>query len=171
MKLLALCREQMPDIDDKLIEDVLLNLGSKIKQVKNKNTGETLRQFDAVQPYSIGEIREAINSVQAGTPLKQIKKKWYTVPTYDVALSGRMDTSCKERELEGAMSVAHSFTTHTAEIEVDWFTACDDLAEHGSGHISSTEFSSGVFYRYASINVDLLAANVKASISEVQTDN
>ncbi|AMO57733.1 CRISPR-associated protein Cse4 [Endozoicomonas montiporae] len=166
-ELLALCKEQMPDTDGKLIEDVLLNLGSKAKPVKNKETGETSRQFDAVQPYAIGAIREAVNRVQAGTPLKELKKMVH-IPTYDVALSGRMDASCTERNVEAAMSVAHSLTTHAADIEVDWFTACDDLAEQGSGHIGTTEFSSGVFYRYASINVDLLAANVKASLSDVQ---
>jgi CRISPR system Cascade subunit CasC len=147
----------MPEIDEKTIEDVLLNLGSKVKTEKNKETGKTTRHFDAVQPYAIGAIREAINMVEAGTELKDLKKIVH-IPTFDVALSGRMDASCPERNVEAAMSVAHSLTTHSADIEVDWFTACDDLAEQGSGHIGTTEFSSGVFYRYASINVDLLAS-------------
>ena len=147
-ELLALCKQQMPDVDEKLIEEVLSNLGSKVKKEKNKETGETSRYFDAVQPYSIGAIREAINRVEAGTPLKELKKMVH-IPTFDVALSGRMDASCPERNVEAAMSVAHSLTTHAADIEVDWFTACDDLAEQGSGHIGTTEFSSGVFYRYA----------------------
>ena len=166
-ELLALCKQQMPDTDEKLIEEVLSNLGSKVKKEKNKETGETSRYFDAVQPYSIGAIREAINRVEAGESLKELKKMVH-VPTFDVALSGRMDASCPERNVEAAMSVAHSLTTHVADIEVDWFTACDDLAEQGSGHIGTTEFSSGVFYRYASINLDLLASNVKASVEDVQ---
>lgn len=165
-ELLELCKKEMPEIDAKTIEDVLLNLGSKVKKEKNKDTGETIRQFDAVQPYAIGAIREAINMVNAGTELQELKKI-IQIPTYDVALSGRMDASCPERNVEAAMSVAHSLTTHSADIEVDWFTACDDLAEQGSGHIGTTEFSSGVFYRYASINVDLLAKNVKASADDV----
>ena len=165
-ELLQLCIEQMPETDSKLIEDVLLNLGSKVKKEKDKDTGETHRYFDAVQPYALGAIREAINMVEAGTELKALKKSVH-IPTYDVALSGRMDASCPDRNVEAAMSVAHSLTTHAADIEVDWFTACDDLAEQGSGHIGTTEFSSGVFYRYASINLDLLAANVKATPSEV----
>jgi len=161
-ELLTLCKKEMPDIEPKLIEDVLLNMGSKV--TKDKKTDE--RHFDAVQPYAIGAIREAINMVNAGTELKELKKI-VQIPTYDVALSGRMDASCPQRNVEAAMSVAHSLTTHNADIEVDWFTACDDLAEQGSGHIGTTEFSSGVFYRYASINVDLLAKNVKASIEDV----
>lgn len=164
--LLALCIKEMPDADEKLIENVLLNLGSKVKKEKDKETGESSRKFDAVQPYSIGAIREAINLVEAGTDLKDLKKT-VQIPTFDVALSGRMDASCPDRNVEAAMSVAHSLTTHSADIEVDWFTACDDLAEQGSGHIGTTEFSSGVFYRYASINVDLLAQNVKATSEDV----
>ena len=77
-----------------------------------------------------------------------------------------MDTSCYNRNAEAAMSVAHSLTTHNADIEVDWFTACDDLAKQGSGHIGTTEFSSGVFYRYASIDLDLLANNIKQPTTE-----
>lgn len=165
-ELLQLCISQMPETDAQLIEDVLLNLGSKVKKEKDKETGETHRYFDAVQPYALGAIREAINMVQEGTDLKELKKTVH-IPTFDVALSGRMDASCPDRNVEAAMSVAHSLTTHSADIEVDWFTACDDLAEQGSGHIGTTEFSSGVFYRYASINVDLLAKNVKATAADV----
>jgi CRISPR system Cascade subunit CasC len=165
-ELLQLCIEQMPDIDKKLIEDVLLNMGSKVKKEKDKETAEIHRYFDAVQPYALGAIREAVNMVQAGIELKELKKTVH-IPTFDVALSGRMDASCPDRNVEAAMSVAHSITTHSADIEVDWFTACDDLAEQGSGHIGTTEFSSGVFYRYASINLDLLAENVKATIADV----
>jgi len=165
-ELLALCVDRMPETDSKLIEDVLLNLGSKVKKEKDKESGETVRHFDAVQPYALGAIREAINMVESGTELKELKKI-VQIPTFDVALSGRMDASCPDRNVEAAMSVAHSLTTHSADIEVDWFTACDDLAEQGSGHIGTTEFSSGVFYRYASINLDLLAKNVKASIKDL----
>ena len=165
-ELLQMCIDAMPEEDSKLIEDVLLNLGSKVKKEKNKETGDTHRFFDAVQPYSLGSIREAINMVQAGTELKDLKKTVH-IPTFDVALSGRMDASCPNRNVEAAMSVAHSLTTHSADIEVDWFTACDDLAKQGSGHIGTTEFSSGVFYRYASINLDLLAENVNKSVADL----
>jgi len=164
-ELLDLCIAKLPEFDAKVIEEVIENLGSKIKKEKDKETGKTHRSFDAVQPYSIGAIREAINMVQAGTELKELKKITQ-LPTIDVALSGRMDASCPQRNVEAAMSVAHSLTTHSADIEVDWFTACDDLAEQGSGHIGTNEFSSGVFYRYASINVDLLAKNINKTVAE-----
>ncbi len=165
-ELLELCKKELPETDAKLIEDILLNLGSKVKAETNKETKEKTRHFDAVQPYAIGAIREAINMVEAGTELKALKSIVH-IPTFDVALSGRMDASCPDRNVEAAMSVAHSLTTHSADIEVDWFTACDDLAEQGSGHIGTTEFSSGVFYRYASINLDLLAKNTHKTKEEL----
>lgn len=161
------CVKAMPEIERSKIESVVLNLGSKIKKGKNKETGETIRKFYAVQPYSIGAIRELVAMVDAGTDLKGIKTI-PIIPTFDVCLSGRMDAHCTERKVEAAISVAHSITTHTADIEVDWFTACDDLDKQGSGHIGTNEFSSGVFYRYASINMDLLAQNTGKTIEELK---
>lgn len=165
-ELLDLCIKKIPEFEQEKIEEVLLNLGSKIKSVKDKESKEITRTFDAVQPYSVGAIREMIKMVESGTELKELKKI-IQLPTFDVALSGRMDASCPDRNVEAAMSVAHSLTTHEADIEVDWFTACDDLAEQGSGHIGTTEFSSGVFYRYASINVELLAKNTGKTANEL----
>jgi len=76
----------------------------------------------------------------------------------DVALSGRMATSGLMLTVDGALAMAHSITTHAVEPQdVDWFTAVDDLTqdagEIGAGHLNTQEFSSGVFYRYASLNL------------------
>ena len=81
----------------------------------------------------------------------------------DIALSGRMATSGLMSELgkiDGALSVAHAITTHTVESDLDWFTAVDDLKDLGSGHLNTQEFSSGVFYRYASLNISQLQENL-----------
>lgn len=83
----------------------------------------------------------------------------------DIALSGRMCASGILQNVEGALSMAHSITTHAMEAEIDWFTAMDDLKEEaaeeaGAGHLNSQEFGAGVFYRYASINMKLLTENL-----------
>ncbi|MDE1483244.1 type I-E CRISPR-associated protein Cas7/Cse4/CasC [Xenorhabdus bovienii] len=81
----------------------------------------------------------------------------------DVALSGRMATSGMMSELgkvDGAMSIAHAITTHTVESDIDWFTAVDDLKDLGSAHLGTQEFSAGVFYRYASLNLAQLQENL-----------
>ena len=85
----------------------------------------------------------------------------------DIALSGRMATSGLMTSLpaDGALAVAHAITTHAVEPQdVDWFTAVDDLTqdagETGAGHLNTQQFSSGVFYRYASLNLKQLQVNL-----------
>ena len=85
----------------------------------------------------------------------------------DIALSGRMATSglMTHLPMDGALAVAHVLTTHAVEPQdVDWFTAVDDLVqdagEVGAGHLNTQQFSAGVFYRYASLNLKLLQVNL-----------
>lgn len=83
----------------------------------------------------------------------------------DIALSGRMATSGLMTSVDGAMAIAHAITTHAVEPQdVDWFTAVDDLTqdagETGAGHLDTQQFSSGVFYRYASLNLKQLQVNL-----------
>lgn len=82
----------------------------------------------------------------------------------DVALWGRMATSGLMTSIDGSLAIAHAFTTHNAQAEIDWFTAVDDLVqdseETGAGHLDTQEFSSGVFYRYASLNINQLQKNL-----------
>jgi len=84
----------------------------------------------------------------------------------DVALSGRMATSGLMTTIDGALAVAHALTTHSVDSDIDWFTAVDDLQELGSGHLDTQEFSSGVFYRYASLNIGQLQENLGGASRE-----
>lgn len=80
-----------------------------------------------------------------------------------IALAGRMLADLPGTNVDGALQVAHSFTTHTAGIEPDYFTAVDDFntsEETGAGHINAAEFTSGVFYRYATIDLHGLAGSL-----------
>jgi len=82
----------------------------------------------------------------------------------DIALSGRMATSGIMTSVDAALAVAHVITTHTVDGDLDWFTAVDDLTqeagETGSAHLDTQEFSAGVFYRYASLNLGQLQENL-----------
>ncbi|MDA0636629.1 type I-E CRISPR-associated protein Cas7/Cse4/CasC [Nonomuraea sp. MCN248] len=80
-----------------------------------------------------------------------------------INLFGRMLAELPSAEVDGAVQFAHAFTTHGTNTEVDFFTAVDDLNPgemRGSGHMNSAEFSSGVFYRYASIDLTSLMKNL-----------
>ncbi|GAA1989731.1 type I-E CRISPR-associated protein Cas7/Cse4/CasC [Nocardiopsis rhodophaea] len=74
-----------------------------------------------------------------------------------LALFGRMIAKLPEGRIDGASQVAHAFTTHEAKFEIDYFTAVDDLLtgkeSSGSGHLGTAEYASGVFYRYATLDL------------------
>lgn len=81
-----------------------------------------------------------------------------------INLFGRMLAELPGSNVDGAVQVAHAFTTHGTDPQVDFFTAVDDLKQDadqaGSGHMNSAEFSTGTFYRYASVNLEDLAHNL-----------
>lgn len=132
---------------------------AKAKIVAAKQKGRTKK----------GE-QEVIDEVLTKKRVKAVKDKIEQVrvamgSTADIALSGRMATSGLMTTVDGAMAIAHAITTHAVEPQdVDWFTAVDDLTadagETGAGHLDTQQFSSGVFYRYASLNLKQLQVNL-----------
>lgn len=84
----------------------------------------------------------------------------------DIAMFGRMLATNTGYNVEGAVEVAHAFTTHRVTVEDDFYTAVDDLkavrpgADAGAGFIGVFEFGAGVFYQYANVNIDLLKKNL-----------
>lgn len=76
----------------------------------------------------------------------------------DIAIFGRMVADDHSLMKEGAGLFSHALTTHPAANEIDFFSAVDDrnVADRGSGHMGTLEFSSGCYYRYVGLNLDLL---------------
>lgn len=106
---------------------------------------------------------------------KALKEKAIVINTafnsaVDIALSGRMATSGLMSSIDGALAVAHAITTHAVDADIDWFTAVDDLiddaGEVGAAHLNTQEFSAGVFYRYASLNLRQLQDNLGGASRE-----
>lgn len=80
-----------------------------------------------------------------------------------ISLFGRMLAELPAANVDGAVQVAHAFTTHATEAEVDFFTAVDDCNPDdvvASGHMNTGEFSAGVFYRYATVDIADLVNNL-----------
>lgn len=85
-----------------------------------------------------------------------------------IALCGRMLADEPGSNVDGALQMAHAFTTHPATVEIDYFTAVDDVIqqdddETGAGHINTAEFTSGVFYRHATVGLATLADSLDGS--------
>jgi len=78
----------------------------------------------------------------------------------DIAIFGRMVASDHSLTLEGAGLFSHALSTHRADNDIDFFSAVDDLQakeEAGAGMTGTLEFTSATYYRYAALNLDLLA--------------
>ena len=79
------------------------------------------------------------------------------------ALFGRFVTSDILSRVDAPIHVAHAFTTHAIDTEVDFFTVVDDLLmdeETGAAHAGDMELGSGIFYGYIVADVPLLISNL-----------
>jgi CRISPR system Cascade subunit CasC len=89
------------------------------------------------------------------------QKDWTSAP--DIALFGRMLAEQPQLNLEAACQVAHAISTHRVTMEMDFYTAVDDLNPEdtaGAGMMGFTGFDSACFYRYARIDWKQLVANL-----------
>jgi CRISPR system Cascade subunit CasC len=78
------------------------------------------------------------------------------------ALFGRFVTSDILARSDAAVHVAHPFTVHPIDTEVDYFTVVDDLNrddETGAAHAGDMELGAGLFYGYVVVDVPLLISN------------
>ncbi|MEU8764275.1 type I-E CRISPR-associated protein Cas7/Cse4/CasC [Streptomyces sp. NPDC048659] len=85
-----------------------------------------------------------------------------------INLFGRMLAEVDDAGVDGAVQVAHALTTHATDVELDYFSAVDDVTalwkdSTGSGHMGHAELSAGTFYRYATLDLRDLARNTQGS--------
>ena len=102
------------------------------------------------------EIIKAMKDVS-----QEEKEKEGFLSGLDIALFGRMVANAVNLNVEAACSFSHAITTHRISSEIDFFTALDDYSygeeDAGSGHMGVTEYTSGTYYRYISLDLGLLA--------------
>jgi CRISPR system Cascade subunit CasC len=81
----------------------------------------------------------------------------------DIALFGRMLADNPNLSMEASCQVAHAISTHRVNMEMDFFTAVDDLQQvedPGAGMMGITGFNAATFYRYAAIDWGQLMDNL-----------
>ncbi len=87
--------------------------------------------------------------------------------TPDIALFGRMMANAMGMQVHAACQVAHAISTHRVDMEMDFYTAVDDLnpeSETGAGMMGVTHFNSACFYRYALLDRDGLLENLQGDV-------
>ncbi|MGW9498187.1 type I-E CRISPR-associated protein Cas7/Cse4/CasC [Streptomyces prasinus] len=83
--------------------------------------------------------------------------------TATINLFGRMLAELPGAHVDGAVQVAHAFTVHQSDPQPDYFTAVEDWAtpgEAGSAHLQTGFFTTGILYRYATVNLTELTRNL-----------
>ena len=137
-------------------------VGIKLSADELKKAEDTFTKQKGKKKKALKEIKDDMLNKKIDKAVKEKAEavKYACASARDIALYGRMATSGLMTTIDGAVSVAHSITTHAVDADIDWFTAVDDLVPLGSAHLDTQEFSSGVFYRYASVNLKQLQVNL-----------
>lgn len=95
-----------------------------------------------------------------GRELAKVIKDTYAA---DIGLFGRMMAEKPALNINAACQVAHAISTNRVNMEMDFFTAVDDLlptGETGAGMMGIVEYNSSCFYRYAAVDLGQLMGNL-----------
>ncbi len=118
-------------------------------------------EIDSIALQVAGLLEVDPKSKEYEKSLDKFCKKAGLLDGADIALFGRMVASLPSLTLEGAAMFSHALSTHKADNDLDFYSAVDDRKpkddDAGAGMIGTLEFSSAVYYRYAAVNLDLLA--------------
>lgn len=135
--------------------------GDDTSREKLKNTGYLL----FLSPFQITNIAQAVIDADK-SPIKaaDAKRLLNSQHSIDIACFGRMVADNPSFNVDAAVQVAHALGIHESVPEFDYFTAVDDVSEDrddtGAGMLGTVQIMSSTLYRFATINVDSLHANL-----------
>jgi CRISPR system Cascade subunit CasC len=148
-------------------------LDTFLSQFYSKMDGDKTAVLVFVSQEELAAIRELVEKhwgpLSAGEQLEGKDKKATAAmlnkarTSADIALFGRMLAEQPGRNTDGACQVAHAISTHKVNMEMDFYTAVDDLnpeGETGAGMMGVIGFNSACYYRYALVDRDQLARNL-----------
>lgn len=99
---------------------------------------------------------------------KEVRAAFSPGANKEIALSGRMLTALPNGDVDGAISVAHSYTVDPMQTIRDQYTWKDDWQDggfdestSGAGHLGETILGSGTFYEWAALDRAQLRANLQ----------
>ncbi len=149
--------------------EVLNSADIKLKDSRKKGAPQESGYLLFLSAQQIAALASlAVESLDGGS--KPDKKKAQALVkdknSIDLALFGRMVADVTDLNVDAACQVAHALSTHAVQTEYDYFTAvddhkaADDEEDAGAGMIGTVEFTSATLYRYATVDVDLLAGNL-----------
>ncbi|HEY4691595.1 MAG TPA: type I-E CRISPR-associated protein Cas7/Cse4/CasC, partial [Anaerolineae bacterium] len=129
---------------------------------------ETLAALHAPKKKGKSEEKDEDDAAKK-SPLAPMIKQWVDATKErtsapDIALFGRMLADRPETNIDAACQVAHAISTHAVKMDIDYFTAMEELAEPhetGASQIGTGGFNSACFYRYLRLDYGKLLENLK----------
>lgn len=146
----------------KYIADKLAKLDAKSEEPKvGTLTFLAPSEIDSIARQVAALLKDNPKSKDYEKNLDKFCKNAGLLDGADIALFGRMVASLPSLTLEAAAMFSHALSTHKSDNDLDFYSAVDDCKpkgdDAGAGMIGTLEFSSAVYYRYAALNLDLLA--------------
>lgn len=145
----------------------------------SENAGEKVKL--AIAAFSEGAMKQigknalhlkALKDEGTKPPTKQNLKKEFAQTlkegvALDVALFGTMVANDKSYSVDAAAQVAYAISTNAFRREFDFYAAVDDLLEeNGSAMLGDVEYGTSNIYRYATVSLEALAANLGVTPQE-----
>lgn len=156
----------VPDADPKVVEAVLVALAKM--DTKRGETETSVLIF--VGPEEITALENCVR--EKVTDKKKVEEAVKQARTsVDVALFGRMLAEAPDVNVDAACQVGHALSTHATELELDFFTAVDDLNPRddvGAGMLGYTGFNSACLYRYALLDTVQLQKNLGGDAAQTK---
>lgn len=170
------CDLKMTDITSQVlvftdydINDIVETFCSVIVDQDTWNRAVKETSSKSKKTSSSGILTQIVNGIKQKLPLRR-----YGV---ECALFGRMTTSDVMESVDSAVSVNHSYSFGRAAVNDDYFTTIDNYLsgntseQSGAGYLDSKEFSTHVYYEYASIDVGLFYENLCKGVDMTDAHN
>ncbi|MGW1901684.1 type I-E CRISPR-associated protein Cas7/Cse4/CasC [Streptomyces hirsutus] len=144
-----------------LPRDVLTEL-VELCQEHRPQLEEARAQTGAAAAEAKGGRKKAKDGVSAVLPTRRVAAL-IRRRTATISLFGRMLAELPDGRVDGAVQMAHAFTVHQSDPQPDYFTAVEDWPhpnDSGSAHLQTGFFTSGILYRYATVNLSELIRNL-----------
>lgn len=143
----------------------------KGKEAESEAKEETESDTSTLLYFSPSEIEAMAKAITEAKRAKPDSKDFHDVAVKavgnaqckdaaDIAIFGRMVANASSLTLEGAGMFSHALSTHTADNDLDFWTAVEDAKQigddAGAANMGTVEFTSAVYYRYAALNLGML---------------
>jgi CRISPR system Cascade subunit CasC len=131
-----------------------------LKKIDDEKKQELVKKELEKMEKELEKDKKALGKAFSDKAIRDVIKSVQLKDAADIALFGRMVANDHSLTVEAASMFSHALSTHKVDNEIDFFAAVDDLQpkeESGAGMTSTLEFNSATYYRFAALNLDMLA--------------